>query len=133
MRFLIIDDEDVSRNLMLLYIKGLGECDAVAGGREALELIKASFEENNRYDCILLDIMMPELDGHKTARLIRTLEKERGIRAEEKVKIIMVTALNTPMDAMEAIGFTQAAAYLVKPVSKENLLGILSKLGLAKK
>lgn len=132
MRFLIIDDEEVSRNLMLFYIQGQGECHSAASGREGLELVTASLEENNPYDFILLDIMMPEMDGHLTAKSIRAIENERRIPAEKRVKIIMVTALNSPKDALESIGLSNAAAYLVKPVTKVNLLGVINKLILKK-
>jgi two-component system, chemotaxis family, chemotaxis protein CheY len=76
---------------------------------------------------------MPEMDGHEAARSIRSIEKERGIQGGERVNIVMLTALNSPQDAMESFCTAQSAAYLVKPVSKEKLSGIISKLGLNRK
>ena len=132
MKFLIVDDEVTSRNMVLTMLTGIAECDEAASGPEAIEKFKASAEADSPYNLILMDIVMPEMDGHATAKAIRLFEKEQGIPVDKRAKIIMLTALNSPQDAMESIFNAQSAAYIVKPVSKDNLLGTIGKLGLKK-
>jgi two-component system, chemotaxis family, chemotaxis protein CheY len=78
-----------------------------------------------------MDIMMPGMSGHDAATSIRSIEKEK--QTDKKVNIIMLTALNSANDAMESFCNAQSAAYLVKPVSKEGLFNVLTKLGLLKR
>jgi two-component system chemotaxis response regulator CheY len=132
MKCLIVDDEEFNRDYVAALLGNETECDHAGNGREAVEKFTCALD-NAPYDLILLDIMMPEMDGHEAARSIRSIERERGIQGGNRVNIIMLTALNSPQDAMESFCTAQSAAYLVKPVSKERLSGIISKLGLNRK
>lgn len=133
MKCLIIDDDDFNRDCVATMLGSSFECDEACDGHEALTKFAAALASDAPYDLVLLDIMMPEMNGHETARAIRSIEKEHGLEAVKRVKIVMLTALNSPQDAMESFCSAQSAAYLVKPVSKEKLSGVIAKLGLSRK
>ncbi len=107
---LIVDDLDVNRLLVRNALKeGNYKFTEAEDGVQALSCI-----EHNEYDVVLLDIMMPGIDGAEVCRQVR---KEM---CDELLPIIMVTALDDP----EGIGIAfQAGAndYIAKPFSKYEL------------
>ena len=65
-RILIVDDEDKIRNLIRKYAKyEQMESDEASNGLEAIELV-----QKYKYDCIIMDIMMPYCDGYTTTKKI---------------------------------------------------------------
>ena len=81
-------------------------------------------------DLVLLDIMMPEMDGQTALRSIRAIEKERGILPANEAKVIMTTALDDPKNVVEAYYKGGATSYVPKPIDKHMLLHLLKNLGL---
>jgi two-component system chemotaxis response regulator CheY len=133
MKCLIVDDDEFNRDYVATLLGDEARCEHACNGMEAMEKFSGALESNAPYDLVMLDIMMPEMDGHETARSIRSMEKAHGLEAGKRVNIVMLTALNSPQDAMESFCTGQSAAYLVKPVSREKLSGIIAKLGLKRK
>lgn len=132
MKCLVVDDEVFTRELVVSMLDGMAECEEAASGGEALTKFSAALESDTPFDLVLMDIMMPGMNGHETAKAIRSAERGRG-GGGQNVKIVMLTALNTVEDAMESFCSAQSAAYIVKPVSREKLHATISKLGLKKK
>ena len=67
MRLLIVDDEELIRNLIKDYCTMEGyTCDLANSGLEAVNLC-----EKNDYDLIIMDIMMPIMDGYEASRIIK--------------------------------------------------------------
>jgi len=130
MKCLIVDDDQLGRELIAEYLSGYGSIDMAASGQEAVEKFRAAHENGSPYDLILLDIIMPGMDGHEAAKAIRHLEQEQGITPDKGVNIIVLTSLSTPKDVIESYVSAQSAAHLVKPVTPEKLLTTLNKLGL---
>lgn len=93
-----------------------------------MEAFRKALEENEPYDLICLDIMMPGMDGHGTLDAIRRIESEQGIAGLESVKVIITTALDDAINVMGAFR-SGCEACLVKPIEKKNLLEELEKLG----
>ena len=129
MRFLVVEDDFGSRRLLQVLLAQYGQCDVVVDGNEAIEAFRLAWEENEPYDVILLDIMMPNLDGQEALRTIRSVEREIGIATDDEVKVIMTTALEDPKNVVEAFYEGGATSYLVKPISKEKLRVELEKFG----
>ena len=94
MRILIAEDDFASRKMILKVLSVYGECDVTVDGMEAIDAFMMALEEENPYDLICLDVMMPIMDGYQALVGIRNLEKERNIPEEKTAKIIMTTALN---------------------------------------
>lgn len=131
MRVLIVDDDFISRRLMQKMLSEHGECDIAVDGAEAIKAFKLAWEEGRPYDLICMDIVMPNLDGQQALKSIRILEKDMSVDRSREVKIIMTTSLGDPENVSDAIFRGGATAYLIKPISKPNLLSELRKLELA--
>jgi len=131
-RCLVVDDDELGRELIAGYLEGVAECMMAENGLQAVEMFRDAFEGGNPYDLIILDIVMPEMDGHTAAREIRMIEKEWGVSINNGVSIIVLSSLNTPKDVIQAYVSARSAAHLVKPVQPDKLLAILGKLGMCR-
>ncbi|WP_419787449.1 response regulator [Pseudodesulfovibrio sp.] len=131
MRALIVEDEFLSRKVLRSFLLTLFEVEIVVNGREAVEAFKLAHEEKMPYDLILMDIMMPEVDGIEALRKIRELEDSDNLRP--RVKVVMTTALDDPQTVLKSFYDGEASGYIVKPVSRDQLYKELEKLGLLKK
>ena len=129
-RCLVVDDDELGRELIAHYLEEVAECDMAENGLEAVEKFRDAFEGGTPYDLIILDIVMPEMDGHTAAKEIRLIEKEWGGTANEGVTILVLSSLHTPQDVIQSYISARSAAHLVKPVQPEKLLNVLSQLGI---
>lgn len=129
MRILIAEDDLVSRKFLFKYLSQYGDCDLVVDGLEALDAFLISVKENNRYDLICLDIMMPKVDGVKVLKHIRDLEIQKGILPEKRSKVIMTTALAETQYVQNAFEIG-CDAYAAKPIDTAKLTEVLHNLGL---
>lgn len=103
-RVLVVDDD--GRNLLTIteVLSGIGDIDCASSGEEALRLLL-----KREYAVILLDVIMPGLDGYETAALIRQRESSRA------TPIIFLTAINKE-DAHMLRGYDAGAVdFLFKP------------------
>ena len=131
MRFLITEDDFVTRRLMQKYLSDYGICDIAVNGSEAVEAFRLAIEENEPYDLICMDIMMPEMDGRQALKAIRQIESENGVGGFYTVKVIMTTSCDDNKNIMGA--FREGCeAYLIKPIEKERFLEEMANLGLIK-
>ncbi len=118
-KLLIADDESAIRTLVRKYAEFGGHTvDEAADGMEAVRLCRAQ-----AYDAVILDIMMPELDGFSTCR---------EIRRSNDVPILMLSARGEEYDKIN--GFECGADdYIVKPFSPRELMlrvdAILKRVG----
>ncbi len=110
-RVLVVDDEEDLLELVAYNLETSGfHADRAATGRKALELAE-------RYppDLVLLDVMLPDLQGFEVLRLLRTREKTR------RVPVILLTAKTEEADKL--VGFELGADdYITKPFSPRELL-----------
>lgn len=129
LRILIVEDEFGSRKLLQKFLSPYGVCDLAVDGEEAVEAFKLAMKEEEPYDLICLDIMMPKKDGQTVLKEIREIEESYNISGLDGVKIIMTTALNDPKNILEAFK-SQCEAYIPKPISKQKLLEEMKALQL---
>jgi len=128
MRTLIVDDDIVSRRVLLEIIKPYGECQQAASGREALAAFTACLD-TTPFDLVLLDIQMPDIDGQETLAAIRAIEARRGVPPQLGVKVIMAT-VNTDKTSIFTAFRNQCEAYLIKPITLEAVMVNLEQFGL---
>lgn len=127
---LVVDDDELGRELIAHYLLGKADCKMAANGAEAVDMFRSAFEDGDPYNLIILDIVMPEMDGHTAAKEIRLIEKEWGVPINDGVNIIILSSLNTPQDVIQAYMSARSAAHLIKPLQPDKLLSTLRKLGL---
>ncbi|GFM36956.1 response regulator [Desulfovibrio psychrotolerans] len=131
MRFLIVEDDFTSRKFMQSILAPYGECDIAVNGREAVEAFEASLLGAG-YDLICLDIMMPEMDGQEALKRIREIERNRGVRSSDEVKVVMTTALDDPKSVVEAYYKGGATSYVPKPIDRQLFIQLLKNLNILK-
>lgn len=129
MRVLIVEDDAVSRELLHRIMERYGDCVTAGDGREGVAAFSRAYGEDCPFDLVLMDIMMPDMDGHACLAEIRRFEAEFGIRPAEEVKVIMVTALDDVHSVVNSFK-EGATVYVTKPVSRDALLSEVRKLGL---
>jgi two-component system chemotaxis response regulator CheY len=129
MRILLAEDDFVTRKFMTSFLSKYGECDVTVDGMEAVDAFMMALEDDDPYDLVCLDIMMPVMDGYQALMGIRNLEKEQSIPPEKAVKVIMTTALNDEKNVKMAfeLGCT---IYSGKPIDQDKFEQALKKLGL---
>ena len=130
MKILIVEDHFINRFVLQKMLLKYGECDVTVNGKEAVDAFTIALEEGAPYDVIFLDIMMPVMDGREALEIIRKKEKESGITPANETKIIMVTALDTPKEVINAYYHGGCTNYLVKPIEQNKLEAAIKELNL---
>ena len=114
---LVVDDEEMTRKLLRLMLERDGFTIIEAeDGLKALELIKAEMP-----DVVILDVMMPNLDGFSTCQELRSRPETA------KLPVIMLSA-RTQVEAVRAGMNAGANRYMTKPISKPELVQTLQEL-----
>jgi len=129
LKILVVEDENEIQRLIKVYLSDYGRCDTASDGEEAISKFKSSLEAGEKFDLIVLDILMPKMNGCEVLERIRELEKARGIIGLDGVKIIMLTALDDTKNVIWSFKH-RCDAYLVKPFTSEDLVKEIKDLGL---
>jgi PAS domain S-box-containing protein len=118
LRILVAEDNSVNQRLVALTLEHLGyRADIVANGVEALDAIR-----RQRYDLVLMDVQMPELDGlEATRRILETWS------SEQRPRIVAMTA-NAMLEDREACLAAGMDDYLSKPLKVEDLASVLESI-----
>ncbi len=130
MRFLVVDDDFTTRQLVQRLLHPYGEVDVATDGEEAVHAFINALNENAPYNLITLDILMPHSNGQQALREIREIEKERGIPLEKQVRVIMISGLDDSKELHDAFFLGDATSYIVKPINHRLLLDEIAKLGI---
>lgn len=113
-RVLVVDDEQSIRDSLRLLLKSSFEVEVADNGAAAIEAVR-----RQKPDLILLDVIMPELDGIETLRRLRADFKE--------VPVVMLSATTTVQTAVSALKIG-AVDFLSKPFDVEELTSLLIKV-----
>lgn len=127
MKILLAEDDFASRKFMGKYLSKYGECDITVDGQEAVEAFVMAVEDDEPYDLLCLDVMMPVMDGFQVLEEIRAIEQSSGVAKEKRVKIIMTTALNEEKNVKKAFDM-ECTAYTGKPIDMEKFDLLITKL-----
>ena len=126
MYFLVAEDNELNGEIMqeLLEISG-AKCDIASNGKEAVKMFTES--PAGKYDMILMDIQMPELDGYGATRAIR----ESKHPSAKKIPIAAMTANAFADDVKRALK-SGMNAHIAKPVSLDVLKAAVENIKLKK-
>ena len=114
-RILVVDDKQSFCFMIKGYLEDAGyEADCAANGGEALALL-----EHGRFDLVLSDMVMPEMDGMTLLRQVRSLQP--------LIPFVLVTAHGSVDSAVAAMK-EGADDYLLKPLNREELLVVVERL-----
>lgn len=120
MKILLVEDNLMNQKVVMFNLKKLNcEITPVSNGREALEIFK-----NNKFDIVLMDIMLPEMNGYEITIEIRKLEELNAVT--NPVTIIALTA-NTYENDKEKCLSIGMNDYLSKPFSAQQLIDAIEK------
>lgn len=118
MQVLVVDDSAVDRHLLTSLLEDLGhKVDACATPAEAQALLLAK-----AYKAVFLDIVMPEQDGYKFLRELRSHEQT------SKQYVIFCSSKKTPVEVNYGIKRAGADDYITKPVTPESVAQALQKV-----
>ena len=119
MRVLLVEDNDINMEIAEFYLTDAGIIVEKAwNGKEAVEKYEGT--PKGYYSAILMDIMMPVMNGIEAARNIQRKEKNGG----KEIPIIAMTA-QSERESKESCSLAGMNAYISKPVDPENLIRIL--------
>ena len=117
---LVVDDELISREVARVYLQRCGFLvDEAFGGSDCLKQLKA-----NKYDLIIMDLQMPELDGFKVVEQIRKLERKLG---QKEVAILGLSA-DVTGEVQDRYKLEEVGDYLGKPFKMGELKHKIRKL-----
>jgi DNA-binding response OmpR family regulator len=117
-RILVVDDDPHISELVYVNLDAAGyDVDRAGNGHEAIARIA-----ERRPDLIVLDVMMPLMDGWELCKTLRDDPDTRDIR------ILMLTARDTERDKMVGKGVFGVDEYLTKPFNLTDLLAICGRL-----
>ena len=124
-KVLIVEDMNINRILLKNILKNFEEIkciDEAVNGIEAVEKIIKAYKENNKYDIIFLDIIMPMQSGYHVLEQIEKYEIHNDIDKENRSKIIIISSLNNDKNLKSRID-----GIIIKPINYDMIKNIFNK------
>jgi CheY-like chemotaxis protein/HPt (histidine-containing phosphotransfer) domain-containing protein len=125
MRILVVDDNTINQRVAVRILQQLGYQPEVAGnGREALDAL-----DGKPFDFILMDVMMPELDGLEATRLLRKRQTNSAYKNyQSRIVVVAVTAHAMQGDREKCLA-AGMDDYLSKPVRPKDVREMIERWG----
>jgi len=119
LQVLLAEDTEMNRMLVRILLTRMGfEVDEAENGQQAVEALA-----RKRYDLVLMDCMMPVMDGYEATRILRAREAEAG---QERVPVIALTASAIAGDR-ERCRQAGMDGYLSKPFQVDDFTAIVQR------
>ncbi|MCF2219335.1 MULTISPECIES: response regulator [Chryseobacterium] len=117
-KILIVDDDPRNIFALKLTLKARGyQIESSTMAQEAIEVLN----KDNHFDVVLMDMMMPEMDGYEAIKMIKNTPSISNI------PVIAVTAQAMPEDRQKCLD-AGAADYVSKPIDVDLLMNAIEKL-----
>lgn len=94
LRVLIVDDDIFSRSMLSSFVARHAEVATASDGEEALAKAIAAYGTGRGFDLILLDLIMPRMDGRAALEALMAHEAAAGIGADARSRVVVVSALS---------------------------------------
>ena len=121
MKVLLVEDNELNIEVALMLLEDAGvSADVAKNGKEAVDKFLASKEGD--YDLIVMDVMMPVMNGYEATKTIRSSTHPLATT----IPIIAQTA-NAFQDDIKKVKEAGMNAHISKPIEEENLLKILAQ------
>ncbi len=130
LRILIVDDSISAQLKIKTILSNYGQCDQAYNGKEAVDHFQLSLKNNSVYDLIIMDIVMPEMDGLTAVKKIKEIQDKEEIAEEDRTKIIMLTSKKDSENMMKAHYELGISVYVTKPFEEKTLIESLGNLDL---
>lgn len=128
MRCLIVDDDSTCRKILSTSLAPIYMLDEATNGLDALARVTVLLQQKTPYDLIVIDIMMPVMDGQSALVAIRTAENIHGFPPGKGSKIIMSSALDDALNIKTAFR-EQVDGYITKPVNLQKMYRLIQDFG----
>ena len=112
MKLLVVDDNPINQKFLFYSLKKLFEIELASNGLEAVNIL-----DDKSFDVVLMDLMMPVMDGAEATARIRESENHNN----KHIPIIFVTTNDFEAERIRCMK-SGADDYLIKPVNIDNLL-----------
>lgn len=128
MRFLVIDDDRMTRTILADMLTPFGECDEAADADSGLRMILGANDDHKRYDVAFVDMIMPGSGGKDLLRALRSAEDEMGLAGSDGTKVVMITASRDSRSCVQAF-MLGCESYVTKPFTSEQIESKLREIG----
>ncbi len=120
MKILLIEDNLLNQKVVMFYLQKLNySITATTNGNDAIEIVK-----NEKFDLILMDIMLPEKNGYEITREIRQFEKENSVNNPVPIIALTANTYDNDRDRCLEAGMDE---YLEKPFTSQQLIEMIQK------
>ena len=119
-RILVVDDDRIIAQVLGKTLEALGSVTVAGDGAEGTVAFEMAFNAGNRFDVVILDLEMPEVDGHGTLQAIREYEELNGVQGLDRCLVFMNTA-NPDLEKVRTSFRLQADRYFIKPLSVDKI------------
>ena len=131
LRILIAEDSEFQRVHLKKILAPHGLVDQAKDGDEAVALARRALDEGAFYDVVILDILMPNTNGHAALKKIVEMQLEHGLAPDNLAKVIMLSSLSDPENILTAQFDEGADIYITKPYEPETVIESLANLSLS--
>jgi len=131
MKILVIEDDYSSSIMFQRYLENYGKCETVSTGFDGMQKYIESISSGQQYNLIIIDIILPDMNGYEVLETIRAEEDARKYIDAERTKIILTTSLDDEENRKLAEKLTPGLeTYYTKKFVLEGFDEKLQELGL---
>lgn len=128
-RLLLVDDNIIHRKLSEKLFAPFGETVVAGSGAEAVTLFDQELAADKVFDVVILDMLMPGMDGMETLRQMRALEKLKGLTPDQCSKIL-ISSHDTDPELQRQAEIAGCNRYYPKKISKDGVAAMLGEFGI---
>ena len=130
LKILLVEDSKSAQLKIHSILSEYGKCDQAYNGHEGVEMYTDSLQTDTAYDLIVMDVVMPQMDGFAAVKEIKRIQEKQSVPDEERPEIIMLTSRADPEYMMKAHFELGVTTYVTKPFEDRTLIEALGNLGL---